>query len=78
MPDSRTGLWVTSPEDQVLRKLDWFRMGGSVSDRQWRDVVGIILVRGNALDVDYLRTMASELDLLSLLDAALAEAAAAG
>ena len=52
------GLWVTSPEDQVLRKLDWYRMGGSVSDRQWRDVVGIIIVRGAALDLDYLRASA--------------------
>lgn len=51
-------------------------MGGSVSDRQWRDVVGIILVRGTAIDVDYLRNTAGELDLLTLLDAALAEAAA--
>ena len=77
MPDAPDGLWVTSPEDQVLRKLDWYRMGGSVSDRQWRDVVGIILVRANALDVDYLRMTASELDLLTFLDAALTEATAA-
>lgn len=74
MPDVPTGLWVTSPEDQVLRKLDWYRLGGSVSDRQWRDVVGIILVRGTALDVNYLRETAGELDLIALLDEALADA----
>ncbi|MEI2655189.1 MAG: hypothetical protein V9G12_24140 [Microthrixaceae bacterium] len=33
-------------------------MGGSVSDRQWRDVVGINFVRGTALDLDYLRASA--------------------
>jgi len=49
---------VTSPEDQILPKLDWCRMGGSVSDRQWRDVVGINFVRGTALDLDYLRASA--------------------
>ena len=26
-----------SPEDTVLSKLEWYRMGGEVSDRQWRD-----------------------------------------
>lgn len=77
MPNAPAGLWVTSPEDQVLRKLDWYRLGGSVSDRQWRDVVGIILVRGASLDLDYLRETAGELDLLALLESALADAAAA-
>mgnify|MGYP002138206858 CR=1 FL=1 len=74
LPDVPAGLWVTSPEDQVLRKLDWYRMGGSVSDRQWRDVVGIIIVRGAALDLDYLRDTAGELDLLALLEEAIADA----
>lgn len=74
LPDVPAGLWVTSPEDQVLRKLDWYRMGGSVSDRQWRDVVGIIIVRGTALDLDYLRDTAGELDLLALLEEAIADA----
>ena len=74
LPDVPAGLWVTSPEDQVLRKLDWYRMGGSVSDRQWRDVVGIIIVRGAALDLDYLRDTAGELDLLALREEAIADA----
>ena len=26
-----------SPEDTILSKLEWYRMGGEVSDRQWRD-----------------------------------------
>ncbi|HJS17342.1 MAG TPA: hypothetical protein VJ785_01240 [Anaerolineales bacterium] len=30
-------VYVTSPEDTVLAKLEWYRMGGEVSDRQWRD-----------------------------------------
>ena len=73
MPGAPNGLWVTSPEDQILRKLDWFRQGGSVSDRQWRDVIGILLVRGEDLDIDYLRDTASQLDLTRLLDTAFAE-----
>ena len=32
----------TTAERSVLRKLEWFRRGGEVSDRQWRDVVAIL------------------------------------
>jgi len=73
MPGVDSGIWVTSAEDQVLRKLDWFRQGGSISDRQWRDVVGILRVLGDALDVDYLQTMARTCGLIDDLDAALRE-----
>ncbi len=66
-------LWVTSPEDQILRKLEWFRAGGEVSDRQWRDIVGLILVRADNLDVDDLRRTADEVGLAALLDRALGD-----
>src|SRR5262245_55494876 len=32
-------LWIKSPEDTILRKLLWYREGGEVSEKQWRDVV---------------------------------------
>ncbi len=31
-------LHVHPPEDILLQKLRWYRTGGEVSDRQWRDV----------------------------------------
>lgn len=31
-----------SPEDIILNKLEWFKMGGEVSDRQWQDILGVI------------------------------------
>jgi hypothetical protein len=70
------GVWVTSPVDQVLRKLDWYRAGGERSDRQWRDVVAILRVQGQAFAVHELREVGDELGLGALIERALAEAEA--
>ena len=57
-----------SPEDIVLKKLDWYRRGGSVAGKQWADVTGILKVQGTALDEPYLRHWASRLGLSKLLE----------
>jgi hypothetical protein len=67
-------IWVTSPEDQILRKLDWYRNTGLESERQWRDVVGILRIQGDALDGTYIDETALQLDLAGLLDEARAAA----
>ncbi|MCU1497276.1 MAG: hypothetical protein JWM47_1229 [Acidimicrobiales bacterium] len=74
VPGAPAGIWVTSPEDQVLRKLDWFRQGGSLSDRQWRDVVGILRIHGAALDLEYLSASARALGLMDDLTEARSQA----
>ena len=33
---------VSSAEDTVLAKLEWYRRGGEVSERQWSDVTGVL------------------------------------
>lgn len=63
-------VWVTSPEDVVLRKLDWFRLGGGRSERQWNDIVGILRITGRGLDTDDLAAAAGELELSDLLSSA--------
>ena len=63
--------FVCSSEDTVLAKLEWYRMGGEVSYRQWRDVLGIIEVQGAALDLVYLRRWAMELEIADLFERAL-------
>jgi hypothetical protein len=67
--------WVASAEDTVLTKLEWFRMGGEVSERQWRDVLGVLKTQHERLDLAYLRTWASQLAVADLLEQALVEAA---
>ena len=67
-------LWVASAEDTVLAKLRWYRRGGEASERQWRDVQGVIELRGRVLDVEYLRRWAPVLGVADLVGRALAEA----
>lgn len=64
-------LHVHPPEDILLQKLRWYRKGGEVSDRQWRDVVGIVRVQGTRLDRTYLYSQAPVLGVADLLDRAL-------
>ena len=73
--DPEQSVYVTSPEDVILSKLEWYRLGGEVSDRQWRDVAGVLKTREGELDLNYLRTWAKELKILDLLDRALKESA---
>ncbi len=65
--------WVTSAEDIILAKLEWFRMGGEVSERQWRDVLGVMKTQGALLDAAYLRHWAAELKVSDLLARAFRE-----
>jgi hypothetical protein len=65
---------VSSAEDTVLAKLEWFRKGGEVSERQWTDVRGVLQAGGGTLDLAYLCRGAAELGIDDLLDRALEDA----
>jgi len=71
--DPEQSVYVVSPEDIILAKLEWYRMGGEVSDRQWRDILGVLKTCAGELDLDYLRQWAKELKVADLSERALRE-----
>lgn len=40
--DSNRSFYLISAEDIILNKLEWYRMGNEVSDRQWNDILGVL------------------------------------
>jgi len=58
---------VLGPEDVVLQKLAWYRLGGEVSDRQWRDIVTVLRLSAPDIDDGYLDLVAAATDLETLL-----------
>ena len=60
--------YLSSPEDIILGKLQWYHTGGRVSQQQWKDVLGILKVQAGKLDVEYLKLWASKLNLSDLLN----------
>jgi len=69
LPDSaeNTEFYFSSPEDIIISKLQWYELGGKVSERQWLDVIGVIKVQGDSLDKNYLRVWAKKLGIFKLL-----------
>lgn len=65
---------IASAEDMVLRKLAWYRAGGSVSEKQWLDVLGMLKMQAGKLDLTYMRKWAIELEITDLLEQVLNEA----
>ena len=59
-----TDLFVASPEDAILSKLEWAKLGGS--DRQLADVSGIVKTQGTSLDRAYVEEWLDDLGVRGL------------
>jgi hypothetical protein len=66
---------VVTAEDSILLKLEWYRLGGEISERQWLDVLGVMRVQADRLDQSYLDRWAAELGVTDLLADARRDAA---
>jgi hypothetical protein len=67
-------LMIVSPEDILLLKLEWYKLGDEVSDRQWSDILGVLKVQHDRLDTAYLDHWAANLAVTDLLQRAWSEA----
>lgn len=65
---------ITSAEDVVLYKLEWYRLGGGASQRQWEDILGVLELQAGVLDRAYLGRWAKEIEVTDLLERALSAA----
>jgi len=57
---------MATPEDIILLKLDWFRLGDFASERQWNDLTQVTKLHGQRLDSAYLQHWVNELGLHEL------------
>lgn len=69
-----SGIYIYSPEDIVLQKLSWYKLIPDGSQKQWRDVLGVLKVHEEGIDPAYLTQWARTLQLTDLLDEALLQA----
>jgi len=72
--ESAKKFFQASPEDIILAKLEWYRLGDEVSERQWGDVLGVMKVQQHLLDRVYLEQWADDLGVVDLLRKAWCEA----
>lgn len=65
-------LWVVSPEDTILSKLEWIK--GRESNVQYADALGVAIAQWANLDLEYLQQWAGELGVQDVLTCLLQEA----
>lgn len=64
---------MTSAEDSVISKLEWYRKGNETSERQWDDVSRLMRLLGTSADVAYLQDAAESVGVKDLLSRLLSE-----
>lgn len=72
-PDDEARAFFATAEDTVLQKLDWYRKGGEISERQWKDIIGVLRMQVGAVDVEYMKKWAAHLGVADLLGRALGD-----
>ncbi len=67
VPGNNQFIYIASPEDMILAKLEWYKMGGQQSERQWQDILSVMKVQAERLDLEYLKKWALKLRVADLL-----------
>jgi hypothetical protein len=58
--------WFSSPEDIILKKMDFYREGGS--EKHLRDITGVMKIRGDKIDRAYIANWVDSLGLKDIWD----------
>ncbi len=69
---SETVLVLPTAEDIILQKLTWYNLGYG-SEKQWRDILGVMKLQGEKLDLAYLSHWAKTLGVLESLNRGLTQ-----
>ena len=69
-PDEGYDLSVASPEDVIIKKLDYFRLGES--EKHVRDILAMLKISGQQIDRRYIADWAQKLGLTAIWDDILA------
>ena len=65
--------YISTVEDIILAKLEWYQNGGATSERQWRDILGVLRIQADRINLDDLYKWAKCLGVTALLERALME-----
>ena len=66
--------FFASAEDMILAKLDWWKQGGGLSNRQWNDILEMMKEKHAGLDIAYLCQSAPMLGVADVLEKAFNDA----
>lgn len=72
--DPEKTVFLPTPEDLILQKLLWYRDTNFSSEKQWRDILGVLKLQGERLDFEYLWHWGERLNLTDPLSRSLCEA----
>ena len=61
--------WFGSPEDVIVKKMDFYREGGS--EKHLRDIAGVLKIMGNRIDRQYISDWSTRLGLGAIWEAIL-------
>ncbi|MCD4654019.1 hypothetical protein K8T06_08785 [bacterium] len=63
-----TDVYLASAEDIIIEKLVWYEAGNRISERQIKDVLGVIEIQKDVLDYEYLKSSAKKRHIVELLE----------
>lgn len=52
---TNNSIYIASAEDIILQKLRWYKLTKNQSEKQWRDILGVLKARRNELNYNYLK-----------------------